>query len=65
MLDPNETITAVVEAALEVYLRFRLPFSEEGPKCEVTCDGFRAKIWGGGDGTLRITVYNEPRPEDA
>jgi hypothetical protein len=60
MNTPNEIIEGVVEAALATYLRYRAPFSSEGEPCEVTCGGFRAKVYGGGDATIRIVIYEEP-----
>lgn len=63
MIYPNEAIQAVTETALELFLRFRAPFSSEGQRAETTCGGFRAKVYGGGDGTIRIVIYSEPEPE--
>lgn len=64
MIDPNGNIEAVATAALDMFLRFRKPFSLEGEKCEATCGDYRAKVYGGGDATIRIVIYFEPDPEE-
>lgn len=63
MDDSNTYIRAVMAAALDMYLNAQEVAFVEGHKCEAQCGNFRAKVYGGGDATIRVTIYYEPDPE--